>query len=266
MPALASFIVLVLVVFLNSCPGGQIRFAAPADFSVGVPSRPIAARIPASRCFSGAHAFFGLTREPPFLWPFFPNGLLVTASRRYSARTSSGSAMRKFSHCPSGMCRIKTLRQPRRHLPDRLAASQSQLRFRIPTADASASTGHNRPCSASIVSSFLHPPAVELNFRSGVCFPAKGLNDSRIAGPSGIVMSAQSRRGQLNPSKSQKSASDKQCQGPLLWQRRRSRAKACFGYRPLLISPQPSPPIHPSGFEDHIAGRARRSKGPRRKI
>jgi hypothetical protein len=115
--------------FPNSCPGGQIRFAAPADFSVGVPSRPIAARIPASRCFSGAHAFFGLTREPPFLWPFFPNGLLVTASRRYSARTSSGSAMRKFSHCPSGMCRIKTLRQPRRHLPDRLAASQSQLRF-----------------------------------------------------------------------------------------------------------------------------------------
>jgi hypothetical protein len=76
--------------------------------------------------------------------------------------------------------------------------------------------------------------------------------------------SAQSRRG--IQSKSQKSSSDRQCQGPLLWQHRRSRAKACCACRPPSISPQPSPPIHPSGFEDHVAGRARLPAHPLRKI
>jgi hypothetical protein len=114
MPPLASFVVLVVVVFLIHAPAADGKFA-PLRQRIFRPAFR-AGRLPPGSllrdAFSGAHAFFGLTPEPPFLWPFFPNGLLVTASRRHSARTSSGSAMRKFSHCPSSMCRIKTLRQP----------------------------------------------------------------------------------------------------------------------------------------------------------
>jgi hypothetical protein len=57
---------------------------------------------------------------------------------------------------------------------------------------------------------------VELNFRSGVCFPAKGLNDSRIAGPCGIAVNHERKVRQFPSDRPRRRRNRR---GPLLWTR-----------------------------------------------